>query len=320
MILIWTFLAFLVTLFCENTFSYLLHRSSKVRPALPLYGSASNALVDKVKQNLKVGSTVVIKYGGHAMENDELKDLFLEDVADLYRVGYKVVIVHGGGPQIAKLLKTLNVESKFVDGLRVTDDQTLEVAQMVLCGLVNKDIVRRLSQKTGVKGAVGLSGLDSGLISGVQKDPRLGLVGEPKSVKTDLITTLLDASFIPVIAPIGTNAASAGSLNINADTAAGAVAEALKADIFLLFTDIVGVLDKEKKLIAKLPIQDIDRLTADGTISGGMIPKLETAGSAVRSGVKAVSIMDGRVQNCLLRALTGEEFGTLIYDKTATSS
>lgn len=276
-------------------------------------------LLGKVKANVKPGSVVVIKYGGHAMENDALKELFLDDVASLYNLGITPVIVHGGGPQIAKMLKTLNIESKFVDGLRVTDEQTLEVAQMVLCGLINKDLVRRISQRPSMEGgAVGLCGLDSGLIKASVKDSRLGLVGEPTTVNAAFLKQFLDNRVIPVIAPIGTNeevqtSGGSGSLNINADTAAGIVAQALRADIFLLLTDIVGVLNKDKTLIPRLPVDSIADLQSDGTISGGMIPKLETAASAVRAGVKAVAIMDGRAEHCVLHARSGETFGTVVY-------
>eukprot|EP00981_Chlorochromonas_danica_P003467 scaffold654_cov207-Ochromonas_danica.AAC.52 len=272
------------------------------------------SLVERVKQNVKPGSVVVIKYGGHAMDNEALKELFLEDVAELYRtVGVTPVIVHGGGPQIAQMLTTLNVPSQFVDGLRVTDTATMDVAQMVLCGSINKQLVRRISSKKGVKGAVGLSGLDSKLIEASIKDPKLGLVGEPSRVNTELIHGLVQLGYIPVIAPVGYNIDGSGSLNCNADTAAGAVAEALKANVFLLLTDIVGVLDKEKKLIENLSVARVQELRADGTIFGGMIPKLETATRAVEAGVGAVSIMDGRIEHGILRALSGEKFGTVIH-------
>ncbi len=268
-------------------------------------------LVEKVKKNIKPGTVVVIKYGGHAMDNEALKELFLEDVAELQRtVGITPVIVHGGGPQIAKMLTQLNVESKFVDGLRVTDPATMDVAQMVLCGSINKELVRRISSKQGVKGAVGLSGVDSRLIEATIKDSKLGLVGEPGQINAELIESLIKLGYIPVIAPIGSNADGSGSLNINADTAAGAVARALRADAFLLLTDIAGVLDADKQLIDTLSMARVAELRADGTVFGGMVPKLETAVRAVAAGVKAVSIMDGRVEHAILRVLSGEHFGT----------
>lgn len=272
-----------------------------------------DSLIQKVKSNSKDKKLVVIKYGGHAMENDELKEKFLDDIAILsQQLSILPVIVHGGGPQIASMLKRLNVQSQFVDGLRVTDEATMEVAQMVLCGLVNKEIVSRLSQKKNVKGAIGLSGLDFQLIKATQKDEKLGQVGEPHAVNSEIIKQILSLGLIPVIAPIGTDMNTGKSLNINADTAAGAVAEALGADVFILLTDIAGVLNKEKILIDTLPISKLQELKSDGTISGGMIPKLETAVKAIEAGVGMVSIADGRVEHCVLKALSGDAFGTAI--------
>jgi len=258
------------------------------------------------------------------MENDELKRLFCEDIGELCRAGILPVIVHGGGPQIQKMLTSLAIESKFVQGLRVTDAKTMEVAQMVLCGSINKDIVGMISMQTGVRGAVGLCGLDGKLIQarplvkkmidekGKEVAVDLGLVGDPTMINTKMILDLLSINMIPVIAPVGLNEVGGGSLNINADTAAGAVAEAIKANRLLLLTDIVGVLDKEKQLIETIQSTRLHELVADGTISGGMIPKLETATQAVEAGVGAVSIMDGRVRHCILKALSGEIFGTQI--------
>ena len=270
-------------------------------------------LIEDIKLKHKDGSIVVIKYGGHAMESSELKELFCEDIADLYRhTGIVPVIVHGGGPQIAGMLKALNIESEFVDGLRVTNEATMEVAQMVLCGSVNKEISAKLSRKTGVKGALGLAGMDCTIISATRKDKKLGLVGEPVAVNSDIVKSFLKMGLVPVIAPIGVDAVDGTCLNVNADTAAGAVAEALKADTLLLLTDVVGVLDKDKKLIDKIPSSSLGALTEDGTIRGGMIPKLVTAAKAVEAGVGAVSIMDGREKHCVLRALSGQKFGTII--------
>ena len=271
-----------------------------------------DTLVKNVKANSKSGSVVVIKYGGHAMENDELKKYFCEDIATLCRLGILPVIVHGGGPQIAKMLKTLSIESKFINGLRVTDAATMEVAQMILCGSINKDLVGMISGQSGVKGALGLCGLDSKLIQAKTVSKELGLVGDPTIVNSQVIKDLLASSLVPVIAPIGYNEEGGGSLNINADTAAGAVAEALKASKLLLLTDITGVLDKDKNLIDKIKSTSFKGLVSDGTISGGMIPKLETATQAVDAGVGEVSIMDGRVRHCVLKALSGEVFGTSI--------
>lgn len=266
-------------------------------------------LLAKIKTNTPQGSVVVIKYGGHAMENAELKKFFCEDVAALCSTGILPVIVHGGGPQIAAMLKKLEIESKFINGLRVTDEKTMEVAQMVLCGSINKEIAGLISS-SGAQ-ALGLCGLDSGLIKAKQL-PDLGLVGDPSGVNTVLLKSLLSLKLVPVIAPVGTNEQGGGSLNINADTAAGAVAEGLKADRLLLLTDVTGVLDKDKALIPVIKSTTLPSLISDGTITGGMIPKLQTATGSVEVGVGAVSIMDGRVRHCILKALSGEEFGTCI--------
>eukprot|EP01038_Epipyxis_sp_PR26KG_P005868 gene5868-8093_t len=272
-------------------------------------------LVDNVRKNTKKNSIVVIKYGGHAMDNNDLKELFFQDIATLCsEMDIIPVIVHGGGPQIAKMLKELKIESKFVNGLRVTDQPTLEVAQMVLCGSINKEISAALTRRSNVRGALGLSGLDSRLITARQKDVSLGLVGEPHSVNTALLSDLIKMRIIPVIAPIGTNEDGNGGLNINADTAAGAVAEALKADVFLLLTDIVGVLNKDKVLIETIRSSEVNNLMEDGTVSGGMIPKLQTASQAVNSGVGMVAIADGRSEHCVLKALSNEVFGTRVVN------
>lgn len=278
-----------------------------------------DALIEKVKANVKPGSVIVIKYGGHAMENEELQHLFIDDVADLFtKANILPIIVHGGGPQIAKMLKELKVESQFVDGLRVTDAATLDVAEMVLFK-INKELSFALSEKRGVKGAVGLSGLDGQLIKAKQISEALGFVGEPTSINAEYLQKFLDSQVIPIISPIGVDENKLGirakrlpTLNINADTAAGAVAQAMKADRFLLLTDIVGVLDKEKNLIERIPIASVPGLREDGTISGGMIPKLQTAVDAIEAGVGAVSIMDGRERHSVLRALSGEPFGTVV--------
>jgi acetylglutamate kinase len=192
-------------------------------------------LLTRVQKSTSTGSIVVIKYGGHAMENAELAKYFCQDIASLCRLGILPVIVHGGGPQIAKTLKSLEIESKFVNGLRVTDPKTMEVAQMVLCGTINKDIVGMISSQAGIRGAVGLCGLDARLIEAKQKDITLGLVGEPTKINTELIRDILRLKLVPVIAPIGANEVDGGSLNINADTAAGAVAEALKVLLYFFF-------------------------------------------------------------------------------------
>ena len=211
-----------------------------------------DALIDNIKKSTPQNAVIVIKYGGHAMENEEFKNLFCEDIATLCRIGIRPVIVHGGGPQIAATLKKLEIESKFIQGLRVTDAKTMEVAQMVLCGSINKDLAGKISGLDGVRGAIGLSGLDGKLIKakkivkyakneqGIDEKIDLGLVGDPTGVNTGILKDLLALSLVPIIAPIGYNQEGGGSLNINADTAAGAVAEALKADRLLLLTDVTG--------------------------------------------------------------------------------
>ena len=325
-------LLFLVLLIAVSIDAFRITRSSRHHSILHrLKGAATTTdakevdrLLEGIKKATPPGSVVVIKYGGHAMENDELKKYFCEDIGALCRAGVLPVIVHGGGPQIAKMLASLNIESKFIQGLRVTDSKTMEIAQMVLCGSINKDIVGMISSQVGVKGSVGLCGLDGKLIqaktisktmkdeSGKEVPVDLGLVGDPTTINSQMITDLLSISLVPVIAPVGYNENGGGSLNINADTAAGAVAQAIKSTRLLLLTDIVGVLDKEKRLIETIPSSMLPKLTGDGTISGGMIPKLETAVQAVEAGVGAVSIMDGRERHCVLKALCGEVFGTRV--------
>ncbi len=270
--------------------------------------------------------TVVIKYGGHAMENLELAQAFAKDVVLLKHLGVNPVVVHGGGPQIGKVLDRLNVKSAFEDGLRVTDEATMEVVEMVLSGSINKTIVRAINNAGGK--AVGLSGADAGLIRAgkahkTKKDPDsniervldLGFVGEPTSVDPAILEVLFNShndDFIPVVAPVGMGA-DGQSYNINADTAAGAVASALNAERLLLLTDVVGVLDQDKKLIRELDKVAAQALINSGAISGGMIPKIDTALSAVENGVKAAVILDGRSPHALLMELFTEHgAGTLI--------
>ena len=307
----------------------LVTRNTIVQKKTWLGGGSGDAeyasLIANVQKNTAKGSVIVIKYGGHAMENEELKRDFCEDIGALCRIGVLPVIVHGGGPQIANMLKKLEIESKFLQGLRVTDAKTMEVAQMILCGSINKDLAGMISNQPGVKGAIGLCGLDAKLIqakamvktaidevTGKEITLDLGMVGDPTIVNVQLLKDLLSLSLVPVCAPVGSNEVGGGSLNINADTAAGNVAEALKADRLLLLTDIVGVLDKNKQLIETIPSSQFADLTSDGTITGGMIPKLENAVLAATGGVGVVNIMDGRVRHCILKALSGEVFGTRI--------
>lgn len=295
--------------------------SSRAKIARFATKAAPADLMENVKKNVPENSVVVIKYGGHAMENPEAAKFFCEDVAELSRCGISPVIVHGGGPMIKAMLGQLNVTSNFVDGLRVTDAKTMEVVQMVLCGTVNKNIVASISAQPGVRGAVGLGGMDGCLIQATPISDKLGQVGSPTEVNADVLRDILGIKMIPVIAPVGVQKTSIGGtadctpLNINADTAAGAVAKAVNARALLLMTDITGVLDKDKNLIPKMSSNAFEKFKADGTITGGMIPKLETASEVVNSGVGEVSILDGRERYALLKALSGEDFGTKIVPK-----
>ncbi len=272
---------------------------------------------------LHAGQTLVIKYGGHAMGQEHLALSFARDIVLLKQVGMNPVVVHGGGPQIGKMLDRLKIKSEFVDGLRVTDAATVEIVEMVLSGSINKQIVAAISAAGGK--AVGLSGKDAGLIRArrltrTKKDPGsnieklldLGFVGEPEHVNADVLATLARSDIIPVIAPIGVGPAGE-TFNINADTVAGAIAGALKAKRLLLLTDVAGVMDKNRKFIPELTVKRTKELIADGTISGGMIPKVETCLNAVNEGVDGAVIMDGRVPNAvLLELFTQPGFGTRI--------
>ena len=269
------------------------------------------------------GKTFVVKYGGHAMGDPELARDFAEDVVLLKAVGINPVVVHGGGPQIGAMLKKLGVESTFIDGLRVTDKATAEIAEMVLSGGINKELVGWIAGAGGK--ALGISGKDGGLViaSKVQrttKDPDsniervldLGFVGEPQTVDTSIIETASAAGMIPVIAPIAPGADGA-TYNINADTMAGAIAAALGAARLFLLTDVAGVLDLEGNLLTDLKPGDIARLQAEGAITGGMIPKLETCIHAVEAGCEAAVVLDGRVPHAmLLEIFTERGAGTLI--------
>ena len=269
------------------------------------------------------GKTFVVKYGGHAMGDPELARDFAEDVVLLKAVGINPVVVHGGGPQIGAMLKTLGVESRFVDGLRVTDKETAQVAEMVLSGSINKELVGWIAAAGGK--ALGISGKDAGLVTArkvtrTSKDPDsniesvvdLGFVGEPATVDTTILETTCAAGMIPVIAPIGAGE-DGETYNINADTMAGAIAAALKAARLFLLTDVAGVLDKDGVLLTDLNPAKIAELQADGTISGGMIPKLETCVHAVEAGCEAAVVLDGRVPHAmLLEIFTSRGAGTLI--------
>ena len=271
------------------------------------------------------GATFVVKYGGHAMGDPELARDFAEDVVLLKAVGINPIVVHGGGPQIGAMLKRLGVESQFVGGLRVTDAETARIAEMVLAGSINKEIVGWIGQAGGR--AVGISGKDAGLVlaqkvghgrepdklQGIERHVDLGFVGEPIAVDRTILDTLIAADIIPVIAPIGIGA-DGHTYNINADTMAGAIAAAMGAARFFLLTDVVGVLDKQGELLTDLDPARIAELRADGTVTGGMIPKLETCVAAVEAGVDAAVIIDGRVPHgMLLEIFTREGAGTLVH-------
>jgi acetylglutamate kinase len=267
--------------------------------------------------------TVVVKYGGNAMVDEQLKSGFARDIVLMRLVGINPVVVHGGGPQIGQVLEKIGKESRFVDGMRVTDSETMDVVEMVLGGLVNKEIVNLIARHGGR--AVGLTGKDGDLIRArklrIERDsPELsapeiidiGHVGEVASIDTSVVEMLLSGGFIPVIAPIGVGE-DGHSYNINADLVAGRVAEVLGAEKLILLTNTTGLLDKQGSLLTGLTAHQVDDLIADGTIYGGMLPKIQCALSAVKSGVKAVHIIDGRVENAVLVELfTDEGIGTLI--------
>ena len=266
------------------------------------------------------GKTMVIKYGGNAMTDPALQQAFAEDVVLLKLVGINPVVVHGGGPQIEAALKRLGKKGEFIQGMRVTDSETMEVVEWVLAGEVQQDIVGLINQAGGK--AVGLTGRDGGLIrakklklvdvNDASKEHDVGQVGDIESIDPSVVKALQDDAFIPVVSPIGFGLLNE-SYNINADVVASKLATVLQAEKLLMLTNIAGVLDKEKNLLTDLSIKDIDALIADGTISGGMIPKISGAIDAAKSGVKAVHIIDGRVPHAmLLEILTEQAFGTMI--------
>ena len=256
--------------------------------------------------------TIVVKYGGNAMINEELKEAVMHDLVLLTTVGIKVVLVHGGGPAINETLKKMNIESKFVDGLRVTDKKTVDVVQMVLAGKVNKDLVCQIGNLGGH--AIGLSGLDGNMLKCKALDERHGFVGEITEVNMDAVNEILDKEWIPVISTIGYDE-NGNCYNINADTAAAVIAGALNAEALISMTDIVGLLrdkDDESTLIHRVYISDTPALIAEGIISGGMIPKIDSMTQALREGVKKAFIIDGRVpHSILMELLTDEGMGTM---------
>lgn len=269
------------------------------------------------------GKTLVVKYGGNAMTDETLKNSFARDIVLLKLVGINPVVVHGGGPQIGNLLQRLGKTSEFVQGMRVTDAETMDVVEMVLGGLVNKEIVNLINRHGGR--AVGLSGKDGDLVRArkivvTQRSPEtdepeiidMGHVGEVESIDPSVVDTLVRSDFIPVIAPIGVGK-EGHSYNINADLVAGRMAEVLKAEKLMLLTNTRGILDKEGELLTGLSLGDVDRLIADGTISGGMLPKVRCATDALKGGVTSVHIIDGRIEHAvLLELMTDRGIGTLL--------
>ncbi|PIE83548.1 MAG: acetylglutamate kinase [Candidatus Contendobacter odensis] len=267
--------------------------------------------------------TIVVKYGGNAMENETLKNGFARDIVLMKLVGFNPVVVHGGGPQISNLLKRIGKESHFVQGMRVTDNETMDVVEMVLGGLVNKEIVNNINRQGGC--AVGLTGKDGNLIEArkltiTRKSPELnvpeiidiGHVGEVNSIDRSVVETLTQGSFIPVIAPIGVGP-DGQSYNINADLVAGKIAEVLHAEKLILLTDTTGVLDKQGNLLTGLDARQVQAFIDDGTIHGGMLPKINCALEAVRGGVRAAHIIDGRIEHAVIVELfTVDGIGTLI--------
>jgi acetylglutamate kinase len=267
---------------------------------------------------------IVVKYGGHAMGDEENARSFARDIVLLEQAAINPVVVHGGGPQIAAMLKKLGIKSEFAAGLRVTDAATIDIVEMVLAGSINKEIVGYINDAGGK--AVGLCGKDGNMVkakkvtrtvidpdSNIEKIVDLGFVGEPDTVDLFVLNAILGKEMIPVLAPVATSA-EGGTFNVNADTFAGAIAGALKAKRLLLLTDVPGVLDKSKSLISELSVADARRLIADGTISGGMIPKVETCIYALDQGVEGVVIMDGKVPHAvLLELLTDHGAGTLMH-------
>ncbi len=270
--------------------------------------------------------TVVVKYGGNAMIDESLKNSFAQDIVMMKLVGLNPIVVHGGGPQIGDLLKRLGKTTEFIDGMRVTDSETMDVVEMVLGGLVNKEIVNLINRHGGK--AVGLTGKDGDFIRANKikmkknaievQEPEiidLGHVGEVSSIDPAVLSMLNHSDFIPVIAPIGVGD-DGHSYNINADLVAGKVAEVLKAEKLILLTNTAGILDKQQNLLTGLSLKDVDNLIADGTISGGMIPKTRCATDALKGGVSSVHIIDGRVEHAvLLELFTDQGVGTLLFSR-----
>ena len=268
------------------------------------------------------GQTVIVKFGGHAMGSPELSAAFAQDIVLLKQSGVNPIVVHGGGPQIASMLKRLQLKSEFVNGLRVTDKPTVEVVEMVLAGLINKDIVTAINRQGGK--AVGISGKDANLMiakrithmtdpeSNLMRAVDVGLVGDPVEINPHIVTVFAESDLIPVIAPVAISR-EGETLNVNADTFASALAARMKAKRLLLLTDVAGVLDKKKNLVQQLTIAEAQALIRDGTVTAGMIPKVEGCIEVVEAGVEGVVILDGRVPHCvLLELFTRHGVGTLV--------
>ena len=283
---------------------------SKISKAIPSTSS-------EIKFNLKkyVNEIVVIKYGGSAMIDPKLSDNFSDNIKVLVDLGIKPIIVHGGGPQINEMLDSLNIKHKFFNGMRITDSETFKIVEMVLSGSLNKNISFNLSRK-GIN-AVGLSGIDAGLIVAnkynkkIKTDPDLGLVGKPKKINKEFLLNLISKKIVPIIAPIGFSYKGV-KLNINADLTAGFIASEINSRRLLMLTDVKGVIDKNKKLIPELKLKEINKLISNEVIYGGMIPKVKTCIEAVKKGVRASVILDGRVKNAILKELLSDKgIGTL---------
>ena len=258
------------------------------------------------------GKTIVVKYGGNAMTSEDLKEQVMEDIVLLSMVGIRVVLVHGGGPELSGLMQRLGKKPEFIDGLRVTDKETIDMAQMVLAGKINKSLVNLLQMKGGQ--AIGLSGMDGRLIEAKIRDPKYGYVGDVTKINGDVVTTLLDSGYIPVISTLGCDT-EGNTYNINGDTGAGKIASAIGAERLIMMTDIEGIMRNREdpdSLISSLTSEEAEQLTQEGVISGGMIPKVRCCTDALNEGVKAAVIIDGRVPHAvLMEILTDEGAGTL---------
>lgn len=262
------------------------------------------------------GKVIVVKYGGNAMIDEDLKRAVMGDIVLMTQVGIKVVLVHGGGPEITDMLKKVGKETKFVDGLRVTDKETVDIAQMVLAGKINKTLVNLMQTCGG--NAIGLSGMDGHMIKAKVKDERLGYVGEITDVDVSLIEDVLEKGYIPIVSTVGCDD-EGNNYNINADTAAARIAGALKAESLISMTDIAGILrdkDDPSTLISKILLPEIPALVEEGVISGGMIPKVECCCEAIKEGVRRVFIIDGTIPHAILiETLTDEGLGTMVKEK-----